>query len=377
MAVDGKNLRVGKVIFACFAVLLFLVFSQLCFAENAKQIQTIDLKNDICDITQMQVNTPALGIEFISEEKAVAFTVCVGKGHPKLAHRNEFDESSQYLRAAVFNVMTGQVEHRFSWPTHGDQSFVGVTKKGNLIVGRDNVLDTFDLDGKQLAHLQIERVKLQDPLLIAPSYGAGSVTVTEIAMTVSKVLLTATLVLDSDTLQPLYKWNARNATQDRVIVASPVMAGGWQEVQGEQGEKHVVFRKPGDPEWTTAWAGSTHSIRGPGFIDASRFVMATDHAVMIFNGKGEIESQVSLNDPSQFSVAKDGKHLVVASSESPASSAFLPSTRIDVFTDTFQRTATFTNFANQDHYFVLALSPTAKTLAILGNMKVRVYAITE
>jgi len=377
MVVDGKNLRIGKIVSACICVLLFLAFSQQCFAENAKQIQTIDLKNDICDITQMQINNPALGIEFISEEKAVAFTVCVGKGQPKLSHRNQFEESSQYLRAAVFNVMTGQVEHRFSWPTHGDQSFVGVTKKGNLIVGRDNVLDTFDLNGKQLAHLQIERVKLQDPLLIAPSYGAGSVTVTEIAMTVSKVLLTATLVLDSDTLQPIYKWNARNATQDRVIVASPTMAAGWQDIQGAQDEKNIVFRKPGDAGWTMAWTGSTHSIRGPDFIDSSRFIMATDHAVMMFNDKGGIESQIKLNDPSQFSTAQDGKHLVVASSESPSSAAFLPSTRIDVFSDAFQRTATFTNFANQDHYFVLALSPTAKTLAILGNMKVRVYALKE
>jgi hypothetical protein len=374
MAVEEKNLRAGKAILNCIAVLLFFASHHVAAAENAKQVRTIDLKSDICDITQMQINSPALGIEFISEEKAVAFTVCVGKGQPKLSHRNQFDESSQYLRAAVFNVMTGQVEHRLSWPTHGDQSFVGVTKKGNLLVGRDNVLDTFDLNGKQLAHLQIERVKLQDPLLIAPSYAAGSVSVTELAMTVSEVLLTATVVLDSDTLRPLYKWNARNAVQDRVITGSPVMAAGWQEFQGE---KHVVFRKPGDTEWKTAWTGSTYAIRGPDFIGPSRFVMATDRAVMIFNGKGKMEGQTSLHDPSQFSIAKDGKHLVVASSESSSSPAFLPSTRIDVFTDTFQRTATFTNFANQDHYFVLALSPTARTLAILGNMKVRVYTITE
>ena len=370
MVVDGKNLRT----FACICILLIAVFSLPAFSENLHQVQTVDLKNDICDVTQIQINAPPLGMEFISEEEAAAFAVCVGQGQPKLSHRNQFDQSSQYLRAAIFNVMTGHVTHRFSWPTHGDQSFIGVTKKGNLIVGRDNVLDTFDLNGKQLAHLQIERVKLQDPLLIAPSYAVGSVTVTEIAMTVSKILLTATVVLDADTLQPLYKWNARNAVQDRVIAGSPVMAAGWQEFQSE---KHVVLRKPGDSEWKTVWTGSTYAIRGPDFIDPSRFVMATDHAVMIFDGQGEIASQTSLHDPSQFSIAKDGKHLVVASSESSSSPAFLPATRIDVFTDTFQRMATFTNFVNQDRYFVLALSPTAKTLAILGNMKVRVYKIAE
>jgi hypothetical protein len=375
MAVDGKNLRVGKVVSACVWMFLLVVYSLPAFAENLQQLQIVDLKNDICDVTQIQINTPPLGMEFISEDKAVAFAVCVGSGTPKLAIRDQFEESSsQHLKAAVFDVVTGKVEHHFDWPTHGDQSFVGVTKNGNLLVVRDNILDTFDVEGKRLAHLQLKRAKLQDPLLMAPSYATGTIAVTELAMTVSKIFISATLVLDEDTLRPVFQWSAINEMEDRVIAASQEIAAGWQQVNQE---KHVVVRKPNDKEWTTIWKGMTTSIFGPQFLDATHFVMATDGAVQIYDANGEIDAQTVLRMPMQFSVSKNGKFLVVAAPEFSSSSLFSATMRIEIFNTSFKRMATTTNFADQKRYFVLALSPSGKRLAMMGDMQVKVFNIKE
>ncbi len=59
----------------------------------------------------------------------------------------------------------------------------------------------------------------------------------------------ATLVLDEDTLQPLFRWKTKNELEDRVIGASPAMAAAWQDVRGE---KRIVIRKPGDKDWKTS-----------------------------------------------------------------------------------------------------------------------------
>ena len=373
MDVDGKNLRIRKLIFRLF---LFLsISSSWTFAENSQPLRSVDLTRDLCKITQIEVNTPEVGVEFISENEVLAYTVCQGTGEPTFSVRDHFQASdSEHLKAAIFNVSTGKVEHHYDWPTHGDRSFITVTKKGNLLVVRDNFLDTYDLSGNQVAHLKIEKVYFQDPLLMVPSYATGSIAVTEIAMTVKKVLLTATLVLDADTLHPLFKWNAKNEPEDRVIAASPEMAAAWQEVKDE---KHVVIRTPKDAEWNTVWTGKSSSMIGPQFLDASKFVIATDDAILFFNHSGEVENQINVKAPTLFIVARDGQHLAVAHPEDSPSAAFAPATRLDVYGPSWQRIATFTNFNNLKRFFSVALSPSGNKLAILGDMQVTVFGITQ
>ncbi len=68
--------------------------------------------------------------------------------------RGEFKPSdSKHLRAAIVDIATGKVEEHFDWPTQGDTSSVSVTNKGNLLVKRNNFLETYNLQGQRIARL--------------------------------------------------------------------------------------------------------------------------------------------------------------------------------------------------------------------------------
>jgi hypothetical protein len=374
MAVDGKNFRIGTLVF-CLTLFPFAVcFSPRAFAANTQQLQSVDLRADLCDLTQVEINRPLAGIEFFSENKLLVYTVCQIPGEPTLSIRGDFRPSdSKRLRAAIVDLTTGKVEKRFDWPTQGDTSSVSVTNKGNLLVERSNFLETYDQQGQRIARLELKAVNFHDPLMMIPAHAVGTIAVTELALTESRTLITATLVLDEDTLQPVFRWATENEQEDRVIGASPRLAAAWQDVRGE---KRVVIRAPGDKEWKTVWSGPSSFMIGPQFLDASRFVMATDKEILVFNGKGDVEARTSLK-AEQYAVAKDGKHIVAAYAESSPSAAFAPSIRIDVFGASFHRTATLANFANSAPDFRVALSPDGDKLAILGHLHVKVLAITE
>jgi hypothetical protein len=358
---------------------LLLCFSALCsssraFAANTQQLQSVDLRGDLCDLTQVEINRPLAGIEFFSENKLLVYTVCQIPGEPTLSIRGDFRPSdSKRLRAAIVDLTTGKVEKRFDWPTQGDTSSVSVTSKGNLLVERSNYLETYDQQGQRIARLELKTVNFHDPLMMIPAHAVGTIAVTEPALTESGTLIMGTLVLDEDTLQPLFRWSTKNELGDRVIAASSAMAAAWQNVGGE---KRVVIREPGDKEWKTVWSGPSSFMIGPQFLDASRFVMATDKEILVFNGKGDVEARTSLK-AEQYAVAKDGKHLVAAYAEDSPSAAFAPSIRIDVFGASFHRTATLANFANLAPDFRVALSPDGDKLAILGHLHVKVLGITE
>ena len=374
MAVDGKNLRIGTLV-SCLLLFSFAVCCSPClFASNTQQLQSVDLRSDLCDETQVEINRPLAGVEFFSGNKLLAYTVCRAPGEPVLSIRGDFKPSdSKHLKAAVVNLSTGKVEEHFDWPTQGDTSSVTITNKGNLLVKRDNFLETYNLAGQRIARLELRTVNFHNPLMMIPAQAVGTIAVTEPAMTDSGALILGTLVLDEDTLQPLFRWKTKNEPGDRVIAASPSMAAAWQDVDGE---KRVVIRQPDDKDWKVVWSGPSSFMIGPQFLDASRFAMATDKEIMVFNSKGEVESRTSLK-ADQYAVAKDGKHLVAAYAQDSPSAAFAPSIRIDVFGPSFHRSATLANFANLAPDFRVALSPDGDKLAILGHLRVKVLGITE
>lgn len=374
MAVDGKNFRIRTLVF-CLALFSCALCLPACvFASNTQELQSVDLRRDLCDPAQVEINRPLAGIEFFSEDKLLVYTVCQISGKPTLSTRGDFKPSdSKDLRAAIVDLATGKVEKRFDWPTQGDTSSVSVTNKGNLLVERSNFLTTYDQHGKRIADLELKTVNFHDPVMMIPAHAVGTITVTEPAMTVSGVLIMGTLVLDEDTLQPLFRWRTKNEPGDRVIAASPSMAAAWQDVRGE---KRVVIREPGDTVWKTVWSGPSSFMIGPQFLDASHFMMATDQELLVFNEKGDVEARTSLK-AQQYAVAKDGKHMVAAYTEDSPSAAFAPSIRIDVFGASFHRTATLANFANDAPDFRVALSPDGDKLAILGHLHIKVLGITE
>lgn len=374
MAVDGKNFRIGTLVFCLLLFPFALCTSPRAFAANTQQLQSVDLRRDLCDEEQVEINRPLAGIEFFSENKLLVYTVCRASGNPTLSVRGDFKPSdSKHLRAAIVDVTTGKVEKHFDWPTQGDTSSVSVTNKGNLLVERNNFLETYNQQGQRIARLELKTVNFHDPLMMIPAHAVGTIAVTEPAMTDSGTLILGTLVLDEDTLQPLFRWRTKNESGDRVIAASPSMAAAWQDVGGE---KRVVIREPDDKDWKVVWSGPSSFMIGPQFLDASRFAMATDKEIMVFNSKGEVESRTKLK-ADQYAVAKDGKHLVAAYAEPSPSAAFAPSIRIDVFGASFQRIATLANFANDASDFRVALSPDGDKLAILGHLHIKVLAITE
>ena len=374
MAVDGKNFRVGALNSTGFLFLLFLLCSSFALAENTRDLRTIDLRRPLCDVSQMAVYGLS-GVQFISEDKALVYSVCQRTGEPVLSIRGEFRASdSKHLRAVIVNVSTGKIEHRYDWPTQGESSFVIMTAQGNLLVIRENFLATYNLQGRQLTHLELRTANFHDPFMTVPSTTVSTVAVTELAMTVSSILVTATLVLDADALEPLYRWRAQNQSGNRLIAASRELCAGWQDAGNE---KRIVIRKPNDQEWSTVWTGKTSSLLGPIFLDPGRFLVATDSELLVFNSEGKIEGHTPLKAAAQIAISRDGKHLAVASPADSPSAAFLPPTHISVFQTDFERTASLDNFANFEPDFTLALSPSGNRLGILGHMRLKVLEITK
>lgn len=375
MVVDGKDIRVGITALTRFlTLLLFFFYSPPSFAENTEQIQSVDLQTVLCSLSQIEQNTPEVGMEFISESQILVYTVCRKHGPPTLAIRGVFrDSDSEHLRAAIVNTSTGKIERQYDWPTQEDSSFISVTPKGNLLVVRDHVLDTVDLQGKPIAHLGIDPVALHDPIVMAPSRTVGSITVTEIAMTNKGELVMGNLVLDADTLEPLFHLASRNQPENSFFAASPKFCAGWQQVGDEW---HVVTREPDDKEWKTIWTGTPAEMYGPFFLSPSKFMIVTNTSLMIFNESGAIANEMKLKSASRVAISRDGKHMAMAVPEDSPSAAFMPPARIDVFDTEFHRTATLTNFANLGTGFALAMSPAGGELAFLSDLRVNVLKIT-
>lgn len=375
MAVDGKDFRIGITACAGLLTLLLLFCSQPSFAENTQPIRSVDLQNALCSVSQVQTNTPEAGIEFLSETQILVYTVCRGTGKPALSIHGVFRNSdNEHLRAAIFNVGSGKIEHRYDWPTQEDNSSITVTPKGHLLVVRDHVLDTIDLDGNSLAHLVVEPVVFNDSIVMAPSKVTGSITVTEMALTDKGELVMGNLVLDTETLEPLFHLASRNQPLESFFAASPKFCAGWQHVDG--GAKRIVVRQSQDEDWKTIWSGTPRDLFGPYFLSPSTFLMTTDTSVMVFNDGG-IVNEMKLKSASRVAISSDGKYLAMAVPEDSPSASFLPATRISVFDKEFHRVATLTNFANFGFGFALAMSPGGSELAVLSNLHVNVMKITQ
>jgi hypothetical protein len=323
-------------------------------ASAAKDLRNVDLRSELCSLDDQQPNSPAAGVDFLDENSLIVYTVC--HVNIALSLRDRFQATdSNHLKAIILDAATGAVKQRFDWPTHGHRSSVRVLHSGQLLLCRDNLLQTLTPEGKVLNSLQILKVRVYDQFLVVTSPAIDAMTVTEITSTPEGSLIAAgTAVLDSRNLQALARW--RDAGQVWSLAASESTVVGTSQSRPSQ------FR--------------------PIFLTNSEFAAQTGDYVSLFTSSGELAAKIDRLNGRGTIVSRDGN--VLAAVWAPSAS-FNPETEFSPFggagADVYEvaplrRIASVTFRPTPGPGFDVALSPGGSKLAVIDRLKLTVFAVT-
>ena len=343
-------------------------------ASAAKELH-VDLRSELCSLDDQQPNSPAAGVDFLDENNLIVYTVC--HVNIALSLRDRFQATdSNHLKAIILDAATGAVKQRFDWPTHGHRSSVRVLHSGQLLLCRDNLLQTLTPEGKVLNSLQILKVRVYDQFLVVTSPAIDAMTVTEITSTPEGSLIAAgTAVLDSRNLQALARW--RDAGQVWSLAASESTVVGTS-----QDGTLLEIRKLSEGKWTTLSSQSRPSQFRPIFLTNSEFAAQTGDYVSLFTSSGELAAKIDRLNGRGTIVSRDGN--VLAAVWAPSAS-FNPETEFSPFggagADVYEvaplrRIASVTFRPTPGPGFDVALSPGGSKLAVIDRLKLTVFAVT-
>ena len=252
----------------------------LSTAENLKPLHRLDFQNELCPAESQQLNYPKAGVDFISEDELLVYTLC--RVNVALSVRDVFRPTDpNHLKAIILNLSSGAVRQRFDWPTHGHGSQVRVTHSGQLLVQRDNVLEPITPEGKPIKAMRIVKLGLYDIVLTNVSPAVDAVTVTEISGSPGGGAVNGVIVLDSrDNLSPLGEWHDDQADgwNFAASASTAVQTAGWGS--------ELQVRKLDSKEWKTVLSGAPRAIFHPLFVSDSEFAVPANGAAFLFVGSG-------------------------------------------------------------------------------------------
>ena len=119
---------------AAFALVFCCVYSFASAPGSTKPILDLDLASELCDLrAQQPYNDPPAGVDFLSENELIVYTVCHTEG--ALAERGDLPQTyPNHLKAVVIDLSAGTIQRRFDWPTRGRGSLLRVTHSGQLLL---------------------------------------------------------------------------------------------------------------------------------------------------------------------------------------------------------------------------------------------------
>jgi hypothetical protein len=295
-------------VFTFLALLMPLIFFR---TAHAAKFQQLDLRKNLCDLSAQQPNNdPMAGVEFLSEDEVVVYTVC-NTGEPTLSRRDDPDAPSpNHLKAVVLDVATGVVKQRFDWPTHSRGAMVRATHAGDLLVVRDNLLEVLDPGGKALAALRIPKVSPADMTFVGLSPATDTVVVTESSERPDGKTVNGVAVLDSKSLDPIAQFHDDGDSWN--IAATRTTA-----VRTSESDSRVQLRELKDGnlakgDWKTVWPHSRTSIPRPLFLSDSEFLFPAENSIQLLTVAGKAQDKLDCENAVKAAVSRSGEFLAAA-----------------------------------------------------------------
>lgn len=187
-----------------FVAVILLVLLPYSWAAR----ESIDLQPELCELAAQQPNNdPMAGVSFLSNNQLVVYTICHSPG--KLSTREEFRSTDpNHLKAVILNLPAGSVGQRFDWPTRGRRSQVRVTHSGDLLVLRDNLIQTLTPNGQLISALQLVKAGVADSFFLNFSPAINPITVIQSSdLPTEGKAENAIAVLDSPHLETIAQWH--------------------------------------------------------------------------------------------------------------------------------------------------------------------------
>jgi hypothetical protein len=345
------------------------------FASNLALLRTLNLQSEICDPQSQQFNSPLSGVDFVSEDEVLAYTVCrVGVA---LSLRDRFQPTDpNHLKGIVLDLASGAVKQHFDWPTHGHESFIRVTHRGDLLVRRDAQLNLLSAQGKPLAGARMAKSGRDNSMLFTMSPAVNAIAVAVTSSASNGQIMSGVAVLDSRNLQLLRQWPGQADLW--AFAASPLAAAGVAGAGTLLGVRDLSAN-----QWLMVARSRERSIFQPVFVSDSEFAVPAQNDVQLFNTSGENLGRISCPNALKVAVSRDGAVLAMMCLGNSLGRSLLPSygpqfgsITIDVY-----RLAPRHLLGSLDQpaaaafSYDFALSPSGSKLAVIHNLELTVFQI--
>jgi hypothetical protein len=357
-------------------VLLLAALLPAYASGNLDLIRSADLKNELCDAKAQQVNSPLSGVDFISDNEVLIYTVC--REGVALSRRDRFQATDpNHLKTVVLDLATGAVKQRFDWPTHGHDSSISVTHAGDLLVRRDNLLQLLSPDGEPFARLRIRKEGPNNSMLLALSPAVDAMAVAVSFSAPDGHMFSGIGILDSRSLHLLTRWEEYAELWS--IAASPLAAA---RTAGAGPQLDVRDFKSGN--WKTIARSSDRSIFHPLFVSNSEFAVPAENTVELFDISGNSRGLFGCPHAVKAAVSRDGRILAaMCVPDSVGAPSILPEFGAQFGMVTFQIYAlspqellgSVNEPMSPAFRYDFALSPSGSRLAVVDNLKVSVYEV--
>jgi VWFA-related protein len=362
-----------------------------------KKIREIDLQPLLCPLALQQPNNdPSAGVDFVSDNEVLVYTVCHVSSAVALSTRSaSAPEASDpnHLKAVLLDLTTGNAIKSFDWPTRGRGATVRVTHRGELLVQTDNVLRTVTLDGKQIAAIRLVKVGQSDLTFVNSSPAVDSVAVIQSSQAEGKTV-NGVAVLDSHGLEPLAQWHDNGESWN--IAVSPETAVRTQSSGSQLQVMDLKNASDSNANWNTIWSGNSSSTR-PVFLGADRFAFPAGNFVSLFAApKGSDRRDIDCTNTLGVRASRNGGLLATVCVHETFRQAGLRASgmplggarggggpvestkemKIDVYqANPFRALGSVALEQPQDPTFDFALSPSSAKVAVVDQLHLAVYGV--
>lgn len=342
-------------------------------ATNLKLIRSASLETELCGSKLQQTNSPLSGVDFLSEDELVVYTVC--REGVALSLRDRFQPTDpNHLKAVVLDLATGAVTRRFDWPTHGHASSLTVTHDENLLLRRDNELQLLTPDGKVVKRLRINKPGHENQILLSASPAVEAFAVAVTSMSQDGHVFSGVGVLDARNLQVLVKWPQFaliwSVAASSTAAARTVGAGPQLDVRDFKSD-----------DWRTIAKSSDRSLFSPVFVNDSELAVPSDNKILLYDISGQPLAALPCPNALKAAVSREGNVLAAMCVKSSLGPSTLPVYGAQFGSMTFelyklpdgQPLGSVDESTAPAFRFDFALSPSGSRLAVVDNLKLSVW----
>ncbi len=272
---------------------MFFFAALTCAVCQSHPVIELDLQTALCslDLQQQPPNNPAAGVDFVSEDEVLVYTVCHTEDPPTLLLRDDPELSSpHHLRAIILNLNDVSIRQRWDLPTRGRGAMVRVTHSGGFLVVRGDFIQLLSPDRKLLKTLRVPDLSIADfGPTVSPT--ADVMVVARSFASSEGKMYSSVAILDSNTLSPITQWLDEDG--DWRLAATRNLA------VRTSADKRIAQIRPLRPTpgqestWQTVWSTpGTPGLSRPAFVNDQLFALQDRGGLRIFSDAGVMTETV-------------------------------------------------------------------------------------